>query len=427
MTVASGPVKQRDRSNNVSRVVAWNLALLATGPVLIAGVGEGWLRLTVPFAASSVTTHFVPGVGWMLSPDTEIRYTRHFDFWTVSRTNSLGFLDREPIRPARAAEGCHVAVIGDSFVAAREVPVADKFHVRLEEMAGRELPRLGVTTSAFGRAATGQINQLPFYDEFARPLEPRLLVLVFVANDFDDNYPIFSEDYLIDGREPYMSARRSEDGSIELLPPEPNLRHGPGRPSNSRPRAFISRVRSESYFGRWLTSRIGLFDRTRLRPEPAEQRDTEGTSRVVDLLGSFRERWSGGMRFRDDIALISAVLTDDSPRSGETLAFTAFGLDEFRKRADRDGVSLVILATHSLGTRGDVLFDRVSALAEARDIPVVDQHDYIRRRGGLVREAYWEHDYHWNPQGHRWAAESLLEYIAMNPDVCGGDEAPAGR
>ena len=412
----------------MSRVVAWNLALLVAGLALLAGVGEGWLRLTAPFAVSSVATHFVPGVGWMLPPDTEIRYTRHFDFWTVSRTNSLGFLDREPIGPARAAESCHVTVIGDSFVSAREVPVADKFHVRLEEMAERELPRLDITTSAFGRAATGQINQLPFYDEFARSLEPRLLVLVFVANDFDDNYSIFDSDYLIAGREPYLSARRSEDGRVELLPPDFNFRSVTGRSSNSRPRAFVDRVFSESYVGRWLMSRARLFSRTRLHPELAEeQRTTDGMSRIADWFGSFRERWSGGMRFRDDIALISAVLTNDSPRSAEALAFTAFGLDEFRKRTDRDGVSLVILATHSLGTRGDVLFDRVSAMAETRDIPVIDQVDYIRRRGGLVRDAYWEHDYHWNPQGHQWAAESLLEHIERNPNVCDGDEVPADR
>ena len=409
----------------MSRVVAWNLALLVAGLALLAGVGEGWLRLTAPFAVSSVATHFVPGVGWMLPPDTEIRYTRHFDFWTVSRTNSLGFLDREPIRPARAAESCHVTVIGDSFVSAREVPVADKFHVRLEEMAERELPRLDITTSAFGRAATGQINQLPFYDEFARPLEPRLLVLVFVANDFDDNYSIFDDDYLVEGREPYLSARRSADGRIKLLPPDAPVTR---QRSNSRPGGFIDRVFSESHVSRWLMSRARLFSRTRLHPElEEEQRATDGTSRVADWLGSFRERWSGGMRFRDDIALISAILTNDSPRSAEALAFTAFGLDEFRKRADRDGVSLVILATHSLGTRGDVLFDQMSAMAETRDIPVIDQVDYIRRRGGLVRDAYWEHDYHWNPQGHQWAAESLLEHIERNPNVCDDDEVPADR
>ena len=375
-------------SGGALRIVAWNLLLLAAGLVLIVGAGEAWLRLTVPFVERSIATHFVSDVGLMLRPDTEMRHFKFFDFWTVSRTNSLGFLDREPIGPARAAESCHVTMIGDSFVAAREVPVADKFHVRLEEMAIRDLPGLDVTTSAFGLSGTGQINQLPFYDKFARPLRPRLLVLVLVANDFINNY------YPVVKPLPYMSARKSEDGSIQLLPPDPAFRNFPPyswNPPNSWPRAFSYRVYMSSYFGQWLTSRVELF--------------TGG----------------GGIKFRDEIA---ALLTpeNDSSWSREVLAFTAFGLDEFRKRADRDGISLVLLSTHSLGTRGDVLFDHMSAMAEARDIPVIDQYDYIRRQGGLVREAYWEHDYHWNEQGHQWAAESLLEYIEKNPDVCSGGQ-----
>ena len=408
------------------RIVYWNLTLLVTGLALIAGVGEGWLRLTVPFAVPFLPVRFVPGVGLMLPPDTEIRYTRYFDFWTVSRTNSLGFLDREPIGPARAAESCHVTMIGDSFVAAREVPVADKFHVRLEEMAARELPRLDVTTSAFGRAATGQFNQLPFYDEFARSLRPRLLVLVFVANDFLNNYPpsAFAMSGFDPAHFPYMSARRSEDGNIRLLPPDPDFRNFQRvewRPSQSWPRAFISRVRTASYLNQWLAARAWAVS-----PPPGEIRDSlvEGAHDEEWI-----ERWGKWMRFRTDTRLLSALFMqeNDSLSYREVLSFTAFGLDEFRKRAARDDVSLVIMSTHSLGTRGDVLFDHLRSLAAARNIPVIDQYGYIRRQGGLVREAHWAHDYHWNEQGHQWAAESLLEYIRKNQGVCGNDDdAPVG-
>ena len=55
-------------------------------------------------------------------------------------------------------------MIGDSFVEAREIDIPSKFHVQLETLANRQLPHLNVTTSAFGRGNTGQINQLPYYD-----------------------------------------------------------------------------------------------------------------------------------------------------------------------------------------------------------------------------------------------------------------------
>ena len=137
---------------------------------------------------STIPRYFHPKAGLILKPNAEIRWTNGLDFWTISRTNSLGFLDRPPPPPERAAAGCHVTMIGDSFVEAKEVPIAEKMHVQFEDMASRRLPHLNSTTSAFGQQGTGQINQLPYYDEFARHLQPSLVVLVFVRNDFGDNW-----------------------------------------------------------------------------------------------------------------------------------------------------------------------------------------------------------------------------------------------
>ena len=205
------------------RVAGWNALLLMGGLALIGLVGETWLRSTVPFKETYLPMVFVPGVGVMLPPDTEVRWTNGLDFWTVSRTNRLGFLDREPPSPERVAESCHIAMIGDSFVEAMEVPVTEKFHVRLEERAARELPHLDVTTSAFARGGTGQINQLAFYDEYARPLRPRLVVLVFVESDYIDNLPLWHSlrHGLDPDHYPYVTAARAEDGGFRLRPPDP--------------------------------------------------------------------------------------------------------------------------------------------------------------------------------------------------------------
>ena len=154
---------------HVLRVIAYNVLFTFIGLGLIALVGEVYLRLKrsmMPFSFATIrySWHFVPKVGRILKPNAEVSWTNHREFWTISRTNSLGFLDREPIRSERAAASCHITMIGDSFVEAKEVPIADKFHVRLEERAARHLSHLDITTSAFGRGGTGQINQLPYYD-----------------------------------------------------------------------------------------------------------------------------------------------------------------------------------------------------------------------------------------------------------------------
>ena len=63
--------------------------------------GETWLRLTKPFMFVSHQREFVAGVGPMFVPGSEARLTDGRFFWTVSRANAWGFLDRPPV-PAPA-------------------------------------------------------------------------------------------------------------------------------------------------------------------------------------------------------------------------------------------------------------------------------------------------------------------------------------
>ena len=394
------------------RLVGLNVLLLIAGLSLSGLIGEAWLRSTVPFMRSYTPTVFVPGVGVLLRPDTEIRWTNGHDAWTVTRTNRLGFPDRAPPSLERAAEGCHVVMIGDSFVAANEVSIPEKFHVRFEEMAARELPALGVTTSAFGKSWTGQIAQLAFYDEYARPLRPRLVVLVVLANDFRDNFPLWR--YLLDGYDPehlpYTSAVRAADGGFRLRSPDPDWRRF-GPPPRSM--TFVSRALGGSWFFSWLQTRASLLRSREYRPTRAQQvLQMEFLNRHpahARLLDGWRPPLLPSSRYH---ALFAEK--KGSPFYREALAYTAFALDEFKKRADLDGVALVVLATHTLSWFGGGPLARLQELAAEKGIPVVDQADFIRRQGAELRDARFEHDGHWNPAGHRWAAAALLEHLKQN-------------
>ena len=68
--------------------------------------------------------------------------------------------------------------------------------------------------------------------------------------------------------------------------------------------------------------------------------------------------------------------------------------------------------------KDEQLFERLTQMAEDRGIPVVDQYDYILRQGHRPQDAEWRSDFHWNHQGHRWAAEALLEHLQANPEAC---------
>ena len=341
--------------------------------------------------------------------------TNGLDYWTISTTNALGFLDREPTGAFAAAE-CHVAAIGDSFVEALEVPLEDKFQVRLEEMAATELSDLDVTASAFGVRSTGQTHQLPLYDEYARPQKPELAVLVFVNNDFADNSPALHAmrtGYSPDGI-PYATARRNQDRAIHLRPPSPDFERERLSPSPDYPLVVRHWRNSDLLFVHWLGAKLGFRGVERM--ELVRSRLEE----LVRLPGyeSMSDDWKPSVVMSEFF-----IRPDPPPVFHEALEFTAFALDEFVNRTEIDGAELVILASHRMGPSGSPLFERLADMAGERGIPVINQSDYIARQGGKIEDAHFAHNTHWNAQGHQWAAEALLEWLRENPEVC--DDADA--
>ena len=398
------------------RMAAWNVAFIVSGLLLIALAGESWLRLAN--IETSIPVHFVDGVGVIPKPNAELRFADWGnDNFVVSRANSLGFLDRELVSAERAAAGCHIAFIGDSFVKAAQVPIADKFHVRLENMAARELPHLDIHTQAYGIGGTGQIHQLPIYDEYARRLNPKLLVLVFYINDFSNNSTALHAlgSGLDPDRMPYMSAQRDASGALKLRPPDPDFARFafPRRPKTWYGSAW-ERLIAVSYFAKWLdTKNLIWVDHHSIPPDEWASMIAERPccAWILDVV------WRPGLEWTDRKRPF--LEWHMPPDYEDALEYTAFGIDRFKRRADRDGVNLIIMAaTADMGTRGDPQFDRISAIAEARGIPVISDYEYIVRRGYPEEDGRWRFDGHWNATGHQWTAEAVLEYLKENQDVC---------
>ena len=419
------------RFRRLVRTLAWNGMLVFAGVALIAISAETYMRAQGRFTEGAALPRFVPGVGFLGPPNTKVRSTNGLDFWTRSWTNSLGFLDREPPSPKRAAATCHIAVIGDSFVEANQVPIADKLQVRLEDLASSTLPHLRITVSAFGREGTGQVQQLVYYDEYARHLRPKLVVLVFVPNDFINNYPVFRAMRMGRTAPEHLQERRAErlpNGELTLRLPA--VHPGPEPQSYATSRTSLDRtwVRAAgvSVFASWLRAKTLSVLKSWARGNKrfgSSWRDHAERVETSPLYIQLFDEWSPypPPTVWNAIETSKFFAEDDlHPIFRDALDYTAFALEQFKMRADRDGTQLVVLASHGLREIDRKLFERVSDMSAAVEVPVVDQAEYILRQGAELADAQWAHDGHWNVAGHRWAAEALLEYIGDHQGVCAG-------
>ena len=400
-----------------------SLLLSFAGVSMVALAGEVWLRRSVPFVANRVPLQFVPGVGILLEPHEEVRWSNLRNYWRISRVNRLGFLDREPAAPERTASSCRIALVGDSFVAARQVELPDKVQVRLEALAARERPDLGLTTSAFGVSGTSQVHQVPLYDAFVRPLRPKVVVLVATPNDLTGNSSVISE--VKDGAwaASYARAERGVDGRVRLRLPDgtsPAVRE-----RIDAARRWTTGLHAVSFLwsrlaAKWFASDIRSHRTRWLRYERWRR-----LSGAAQSLSGWRHPWRHG-----DVvhaALLAAWRAGGglAHAYAEALEMTGFALDEFAARAARDGSHLVLFQNWFFGNERQ---DPMKALAEERGIPVVNMYRHITvTAGGNPHVADFSHDDHWSPQGHRWAAEALWEYLEERPFLCGPAEVGDSR
>ena len=235
-------------------------------------------------------------------------------------------------------------------------------------------------------------------------MHPRLLVLVLTLNDLWGNSSLLRavESGWSADRLPFVSARRAADGTVALLAPDGV---DPLRVERLRGRFdTLFGWRHSSYLSNWLRHNL-------LRRWPHARTAVTATlrGRQADTSPDTppRSEWR---------AIIRAPSLP--PVFEEALELAGFALDQFVERTRRDGAALVILATYELGGRDDRAFRRLHALAAARGIPVINQHDYIVGRGAGIRDARWPRDGHWSPAGHQWAAEALLEHLRRHPEIC---------
>ena len=387
------------RSDRFFRIAA--ASVLSTGVVLLAPaiLMEAYLRWRIPFTHRENPVSFDPELGVLFPPNTRIRWTNHQDFWVEQTSNSLGFLDREPVVPK--PDGMfRVLVIGDSFVEAKQVHLAEKMHVLLEVRLRDALDTDEVDAVAFSHSSIGQSHQLAFYDGHGADIDADLVVLVFHFNDFTDNSALLQG--VLHGWDPWRPPKvfhePDESGAtFTRVGIDPDwMSHMLGRRYwESRQQAIMERYpETRAMFGDWLLPDVHpdcMFYMDEL--PPVFSRALASTEHALRL---FKER---------------------TKNRGEALLLViAHGVVGNRYCAD---------AVHGNGSRSwDMLnqLKRITEIAGRVGIPFLDLHRAFAERGDW-RDAEFAHDNHWNALGHRWAAEAIADYLLEHRELL----SPAAR
>lgn len=354
--------------------VAPGLAI-SVAALCLAGAGaEFFFRESQRFPVTEIQwpRRFVPNVGHTMEPNADTKWTNGTDYWVVDKTNSLGFPDREPALPK--PEGTfRVMMVGDSFVEAAQVPLAQKTQTLLAADLKRKFPDLATDVVALGFAGTGQSNQLAYYERNRAAFRPDLVILLFVGNDFANNSALLES--LRNGFHPDHV---------------PRLYFNAGE--------SCERIKIDNEWQSHLLAASSPQARAQLLSDasPVWKRALAG----LDLP---REDELDLLFYRDKMP----------PAFVDALASTRCAFAEWKRIAEEDHFKLLVAAVEGVRANGEGQLVKLRAILEPLGIPLLDLYPAFLAKGELAA-AHWKSDSHWAPTGHRWAAEAISDYLSQN-------------
>lgn len=154
--------------------------------VLAIGAAEVYTRTFAPRARLDSLYAVDPLLGWRMRPNARAAFSEEGE--AIVETNSAGFRDKERER-AKEPLTFRVALLGDSFFEAKQVPfeasIAAQLESRLAHCRGGPVEVLNFSVQGYGT-----LQQFLLYQNTVREYEPDLVVLGFYeGNDIFNNHP----------------------------------------------------------------------------------------------------------------------------------------------------------------------------------------------------------------------------------------------
>ena len=304
--------------------------------------------------------------------------------------NDLGFRRQEE-HPELPVPSHNVFVLGDSFVWGYGVGQSE---VITDQMSTR-LPEYRVQN--FGLAGSGTVEQLSIFNRYVRDQLRRgdVVVLAFLGNDFRDNVG-----HILNGR---LHAT-IENGEIREIAPEPRSSSAAWLKNKLKDASYLFNLLSYSS-GRLKDWRFAPAAGPRSKPSPeATQADTADDSASVTVTRHYLAALSIACQDKGVPFLVAYI-----PGQAE-LAEDDMGSTEDLTRSEQRAYRAA--------------FFRNAQSLDLETIDLLPRFLAVKQSSGQGRLTF-EHDFHWNADGHALAATVICESIRASRSVAQAVEAPA--
>lgn len=397
--------------------------LVFGGLLLPLALMEIVIRIEYPFLQDVWPSEFHPNIGWIFKPGAVLKHTNYQDYAVIQTINSLGFPDREPLKGPPQPNDYRILILGDSYIEAAQVELKDKLPAQLEAVLAPKFPNRRFLINAMGYSGSGTTNVLPFYTEIGRTLKPNLVIISFVNNDFANNSPLLES--IRNGWDPYHPPRlfyEIDGDKYRDVPIDPdwNSHILPVKAPES-PKPALDRFLDWSFAYVWLSKRISLQKATTDAFDLYAKR-----LEYLRLTPEYAERLEG-WNYPEDLDFDNMFYANDMPKVfKEAIDITGHTFAQFKKLGEEDHFDLLVVASDGCSlepppskasrigvSRG--YFLHLEEVARSVGVKVHDLKPYFSKKG-TYEQSRFAHDGHWNSTGHRWAAESIGEYIVEHSD-----------
>lgn len=349
----------------------------------------------------------VPGKGVTYIPGAYYRHTK--EGFSQGYFNSHGFRDYERTYE-KPKDTFRILIFGDSYVEALQVPLEDSFPALLEKKLNTGSSTKKVEVIALGQSGFGTADAYMRYVNFGVKYSPDLVILAFLTgNDFRDNSKVLSREalayyYVFDDKgQLVLDSSKYEEYERGMI---------------SQVRGLFQSLKRKSYLLSLVSERVYLlmrkFEETRFEHKLAGMPQVN-ENREIDPFSDLNiYRTDVSMPWKDAFEISKSLIL------------------KFKDTVEKDGAKFVLVTL----SNAEQVHPRIREKLNARYPGAFDYErpdrmleEFAKQKGIIAlklmpefREYHLQtgkdlHGFgssgvgHWNENGHRLAAEEILNFL----------------